>query len=57
MNGNSIIPDSNLLSIFHKTLNALDLATAKHLNLPLIAANKRPQVPTEVEIIGYGRDL
>lgn len=38
-------------------LDALILATAKHLNLPLFTADKRLQVPTEVEIIGYGRDL
>jgi len=40
-----------------KTPDALILATAQHLKLPSVTADKRLQVPTEVEIIGYGRDL
>lgn len=40
-----------------KTPDARMLATASQLNLPLFTADKRLQVPTEVEIIGYGRDL
>lgn len=40
-----------------KTPDALILATARYLNLPFVTADKRLQVPIEVEIIGYSRDL
>jgi predicted nucleic acid-binding protein len=40
-----------------KTPDALILATAKHLNLPLLTADKRLAVSDEVKVVQYGGGL
>jgi predicted nucleic acid-binding protein len=40
-----------------KTPDALILATAQHLSLPLFTADKRLLVSEEIKIIGYGQAL